>query len=503
MEQDIYNLLEDQNKTMLRLVEIISESHRWYSVNELGLRLNVVERTIQRYIHQLEDAVEAYNDVKENYIQLNYEKYNGVQLISESGSNFIEFKTFIMENDETMQAFKKIMFEEFYSVKKYAMTYFTSENSVRKSLKKITHFLNLYHLSLSRSTFQIVGEEKNIRVIAYIIGWVTFKGVSWPFDSVDQLKAYQTVDHFSETFDIKFSNIQRKQMAYMLAINLIRFRKNHVIELESDWKNYVNLQGLSQSLPLLSEFADDYHIHVESEICFYVLLLQMKIKVFESEDLKQRVFNYHKKCNSDVYQATELFITQFSEKIIPIPEELKDRFFLTSFCAHLFCKVFKQLHVDIDGHQILDESEYDYPTLKENIATFIQELHEDSGLDLFLEEEFLTQKYILLFSSISPLNYYEPPIRIFLDSDLPFFVKQNIMTKISDRFKHDFNITFLPDQSLQNSDIVLTNIPNIIEEEQRFTYKVHLFDFPIKLRDFIEIERKLKLVAQLKNETVS
>lgn len=500
MEEDIFDLLEDQNKIMLKLLEIISESHRWYSVNELSSRLNVVERTIQRYIHQLEDTVAQYNEVKDSYIQLNYEKYNGIQLETDSGSNYIEFKTYILETDITIHILKKIMFEEFYSVKKYAMTYFVSENAIRKSLKKINIFLDLYNLSLSRSSFQVVGEEKNIRIIAYIVGWVTFKGVTWPFDSIDQRKAYQTVDNFSEAFKLTFSNIQRKQMAYMLAINLIRFRKNHVIGLEPEWKNYVNIPVLMQTLPVMTDLVDVYHIRVESEMCFYVLLLQMKVKVFESEELKRRVFAYHEKCHSDIFHATHLFMKRFQEKLMPIPEELSDRFFLTSFCAHLFCRIFNQLQVDIDGHQLMDQAEYDYPTLKEKLNCFIKDLHEESDIELFLSREFLAQKYILLFSSISPLNYYEPPIKIFLDSDLPFFVKQTITTKINDRFKHDFNIIFLKDQSLQDSDIVLTNIPNIIEEEQRFTYKVHLFDFPIKLRDFIEIEKKLKLVAYLKSQ---
>ncbi|MGM0217505.1 helix-turn-helix domain-containing protein [Enterococcus sp. AZ126] len=503
MEDDIFDLLEEPNKVMLNLLEIISESHNWYSVSELSIRLSMVERTVQRYIHQLEDAVAQYNEVKDNYIQINYEKYNGIQLETQSGSNYMEFKTYLLSNDETMQVLKKILFEEFYSVKKYAMTYFVSENSVRKSLKKIKQFLSLYDLSLSRSTFKLEGEEKKIRIITYIIGWVTFKGVTWPFDAIDQLKVYNTVDRFSNIYKINFSNVHRKQMAYMLAVNLIRFRKNHIIKLEPDWKNYVNIQGLLQTLPLLADVADEYHIHVESEIYFYVLLLQMKIKVFESDDLRHRIFSYHEKCQSDIFNATKLFVDRFHERLIAIPEELKDRFFLTSFCAHLYCKVFNQLHVDIDGHQISKETDYDYPTLKENLSYFIQQLYKESGHVLFLEKEFLIQKYLLLFSSISPLNYYEPAIRIFLDSDLPFFVKQNIMTKINDRFKYDFNIQFQKDQVLHQSDIILTNIPNTTMEEQRFTYKVHLFDFPIKLRDFIEIERKLRLVALAKTQPSS
>lgn len=500
MEADILDLLDDQNKIMLKMLEIVSESQQWYSVHELSQRLNVVERTVQRYIHQLEDTLDEYNEVKDSYIKLTYEKYNGVLLESETGSNYLNFKNHILENDETIQILKKILFEEFYSVNKYAMSYFVSENAIRKSLKKIKGFLNLYGLSLSRSSFQIEGEEKKIRIIGYIIGWVTFKGVTWPFDSIDQLKAYNAVDSFSQSVGIKFSDVHRKQMAYMMAVNFIRLRKNHVIELEPHWKDYVNVPALLATLPPAKTFVDNYNIYVESELVFYALLLQMKIKIYESEDLKQRIFDFHQKKQSDIYQTTTLFVTRFHDTLVPIPAEIKERFFITSFYAHLFCRVFNQLKVDIDGHSVINESDYDYPILKENLTFFIQSLHKESNQSIFLEKDFLLQKYLLLFSSVTPLNYYEPPIRLFLDTDLPFFVKESIITKITDRFKHDFNISFLTHQLLHESDIVLTNIPNIIEEQQRFSYKVHLFDFPIKSSDFQEIEKKLKIVAKMKSQ---
>lgn len=498
MDEDIELLLEDQNRVILKLVNILVESYHGYSTNELSLRINVTERSIQRYIRQLKDLVSQYNEEKDKNLQVDFERYNGVRLRSDSGSNFMDFKTYIWENDATIQIFRYVMFEEFYSVKKYSLAHFTSESAVRRSLKKIDQFLTLYNLSLKRNTFEIVGKEKDIRIVSYILGWVIFKGTSWPFDSIDQAKAYQAVDVFTEFFKLKLSIIQRKQMAYILAINWIRFRKKHFIEIEDNWLNYVDLTSLKSSLSFLTNFKEEYHIYEDSELYFYVLLLQMKAKIFDSAEFKKRVFRYHKARQSDVYLATELFMKQFSEEFMPVPKELQERFFITSFSAHLFCKTFKNIKVDIDGHQNLNELDYDYPVLKEKIYLFIESLQEKSNDDLFLEKNFLFQKYILLFSAIAPLNFYEPSIEIFLDSDLPLFVKKNIMTKISDRFKHDFNIVFLDTQQLMEADLILTNIPNIIDEEQRFTYRIHLFDFPFKSKDFIDLEIQLRQIIQKK-----
>ncbi|AQP53470.1 hypothetical protein CBF34_08185 [Vagococcus penaei] len=498
MEKNIFNLLNNHNKVILNMLEIISENNRWYSVNEISLQLNVVERTVQRYIHQLEDIVAEYNTEKRQQITLMYEKYKGIYLEIEQGSNYIDFRNYILENDESMLILKKIMFEEFDSVKKYAMTYYVSESMVRKSLKKIKDFLNLYNIDLSRNSFKLIGDEKQIRLVSYIIAWVTFKGVTWPFNTIDQRKIYQTVDGFSNAMKLNVSDIHRKQMAYIFAVNLLRLRKNHIMPFEKSWDNYVNLSMLKESIPLLKSFMADYSVHIDAEIYFYVLLMQTKVKIYESNELRDRILGYHKKMNSDIYRATELFVKQFESELTEIPYEIKERFFVTSFCAHLFAQLFTQINMDIDGHPLFELDDNEFPTLRGILSKFIDDLYEQSQNPLFLEKGFLIQKYLLLFSSILPLTHYEPAIYIYLETDLPYFIKQNIMVRISDRFKHDFNLSFLDMSQKDKADIIFTNVPNLIEERQRFTYGILLFDFPIKLRDFIELEKKLQIVVQKK-----
>ncbi len=496
MEKDILNLLDTQNKIMLNILDLVSESHRWYTVGEISQELSVVERTVQRYIHRLKEMIDDYNKEKEHHIALSYEKYKGVLLEIDSGSNYMELKSYILENDETMKIFKLIIFEEFQSIQTYATTNFVSESLVRKSLKKINEFLKIYDLSLSRSTFIIKGEEKQIRLIVYISAWIIFKGVTWPFDFINQEKIYLSVDSLSEELNLGFSVIHRKQMAYMLAVNILRLRKKHVIEMEKEWKDYVNLPKLIDKFPVLNEFIADYNIYIESEIYFYLVLLQLKTKFYESKSYKEKVLNYHKKMNSNVYQATEIFIQTFEVEITEISEELKDKFFVTSFCAHLFCHLFTNTQVDMDGYMIFSDLENEYPNLHNKLLDLLKKMYEKKSEALFLNEKFLLQKYMLLFSSMRRLTHYEPKIELFLDSDLPYFVKNNLKKQIVNRFEYEFNLAFIETNEKRTADLILTNIPNVLEEKLRFSQKVHLFEFPFNQRDFLEIERKFRGISQ-------
>ena len=495
MEKDIMNLLDTQNQVMVNILDLISDNNRWYTVNEISMELMVVERTVQRYIHRLQELVNDYNEEKHHLVVIHYEKYKGVRLEIDSGSNYMELKSYILENDETMQIFKLIIFEEFESISKYAADNYVSESSIRKSLKKIKQFLSNYQLSLSRSSFRIEGEEKQIRLIIYITTWIIFKGVTWPFDFISQRKIYASVDRFSEELDLGFSVIHQKQMAYMLAVNILRLRKKHVITMEDEWRQYVNLPKLIEKIPMLNVFISDYNIYIESELYFYVVLLQLKPKFFESENYRNSVFNYHQKMSSNIYKSTELFMDTFNKKIDVIPEELETRFFVTSFCTHLFSQLFSNIQVDIDGHMIFRNLEDDYPNLNNHLEELVEELHEVSGEVLFTKKSFLLQKYMMLFSSVLPLTYYESEIKLYLDTDLPFFVKTNVTNQITDRFKYDFNLRFITSNEMEEADLVLTNIPNLLEEELRFSKQVHLFDFPFNHRDFIEIERKMKAIV--------
>ncbi|MGX7014300.1 helix-turn-helix domain-containing protein [Vagococcus silagei] len=498
MDKTIFSLLDRRNQAILNIIEIISDTNQWYSINELSQSLDVSSRTVQRYINTLIEFVDAYNEKSNRPIELQLEKFKGIKLIIDRGSNYMVFRNFILEQDDTLFLLSQLLIGNVPSVRKYADDNYLNEDTVRKNIRKIKHFFKDYDLGIANNTLEITGEEKQIRLIMFVIFWLVFKGLNWPFKAIDRNKVNNTINYLEDDLGTKLSEIHRRQLSYLLAIHLIRISKGHVVEMEDEWKSFVNIHSLIKRSHFLNALREDYLIYSESELTLLTLGLLSKPKFYQIEIFKTNVFDYQAKTNSDVYQITQQFMDYFEENIVEIPDNIQERFFSTAFCTHLFAKIFNNIHVDIDGHDISRIYRKDYPTLEKKLLTLIANLKESTQNPLFEEEHFLMQKYMLLFSSILPMTYFEPTITLFLDSDLPYYLKQNLVKKITGYFKFDFNLIVLENDEEEKADLILTNIPNLFEEQHRFSYDIHLFEYPFKPRDFNDIEKKLRIITQRK-----
>ncbi|HAK1493031.1 TPA: transcriptional regulator, partial [Listeria monocytogenes] len=105
-----------------------------------------------------------------------------------------------------------------------------------------------------------------------------------------------------------------------------------------------------KSLTKIKAVFESLNIQKESEIYFFYLLMETRPKLYENKEVARRALEPHKKNNSDVYAATEVFIRVFSEEMAPIPQKKYDLFFNSSFSAHLFCTLFKHFSADINGY---------------------------------------------------------------------------------------------------------------------------------------------------------
>ncbi len=62
---------------------------------------------------------------------------------------------------------------------------------------------------------------------------------------------------------------------------------------------------------------ESLNIQKESEIYFFYLLMETRPKLYENKEVARRALEPHKKNNSDVYAATEVFYTCFFQKKWP------------------------------------------------------------------------------------------------------------------------------------------------------------------------------------------
>lgn len=498
METDLFMLLDSNSRNILSILSIISEKNEWYTIHDISNHLNVVERTIQRYILQLNDSINEFNDqVKEkDRLFLRYEKYKGVHLETPKGQGLRLFKHLVLEQDETFMMLKHIFFEEFESVTKYALDHYISESKVRKSLKKIRQYLKRYQLSLSNISFKITGEEKNIRLLTYYVMWYGFKTNDWPFKQLSQEKLYKMVDYSNDKLGINVTKTQRKQLTYMLGVNLFRLSKGHVIHYETDWEKYVNIHQVQSLLPELVMLFFRRQQELSSEIYFYMLLIQLKANMYQSERFKDSMLSYHQQQQSDVYCVTEHFVKSFHKNLLNIPQSLYDSFFLTSFCSHLFCKVFQCVSIIMSTKANTFERQTSDTRLHKELNILIENMLVETNNTIFMQKQFLVEKYMMLFSMIHPITYFEPTITILLESDLPFLTKKLLEKELTSRYSGRYHIECV-DFYQEGIDLILTNISESFTAKESESFYIYYFEYPLSQRDIEEIDKLMENIHKI------
>ncbi|MBA3925831.1 helix-turn-helix domain-containing protein [Listeria rustica] len=484
MKNDIYRAIDQSTTNSMMILRMISEESRWYTVNELSERLDMIPRTVQRYLVDLLEKVDGYQDDK---IQLHTAKNKGVFLEIMAGADVVGFELYLLEDNVTFMLMKAVFFEEFTSVKRFAMDNFLSETTVRRTLKTFQELLEPYGISLKRETYELVGTETQIRMFAYSVFWRIYRGALWPFDIVDQETIEDATERVSTSLRLNLTHVQKNQIGYILAINIIRIRKRHTVDMNPNWKNYLDLDNDFKRLNKMKAVFESMNIQKEGEIYFFYLLMETRPKLYENSELARRIMAPHQKNESDIYLATEALMRAFSAEIIDIPEKKKETFFKNSFCAHLFCTLFKSFSVDINGYEYLHRVAEYYPNLFGKLDELLDELYEETRNELFLEKQFLLTRYALLFSSIKPLTYFEEQVQIVLDTDLPKLAENNLRHQIDDTLKYRYKVHFLNKNSAHQADVILTTISTPMMMEQYHRGKILYIGPELSARDFANI----------------
>ncbi|WP_413480450.1 helix-turn-helix domain-containing protein [Carnobacterium maltaromaticum] len=127
MIDEKYDIVGQATRNIKQILAIISEEKRWYTILEISERSDMITRTVQRYIHELDARIRNFND---DNIQLLVTKNKGVFLELHPGADLSGFSLFLLEDNITIDLLKSLFFENFHSVKKFAYDNFMSETTL-------------------------------------------------------------------------------------------------------------------------------------------------------------------------------------------------------------------------------------------------------------------------------------------------------------------------------------------------------------------------------------
>ena len=488
MDNKLKKLLSSNHQILLDIIQCISDKADGITVHEISSKLSMSPRTIQRYLNKLEKLIVSFSCEKNQ--AFDFKKSNGIKFEINNNTHLLLLKKYIYEKDNTIQLLVYLLFNATISKKKYCQQTYLSESSLDASIEKINLFLSEFDLIIDANRLKIIGKETQIRSIAYSIAWILFENEEWPtpFTIISEKKITEDIQLLVKNLNLTVHYVHKRELSYLIAITILRYRAGNTVKCEKEWVDYFPTQLASSLSDTITQIILGHHIVSNEEIRFFTINLLTRPYVYENNPLRNELLEFIQK-ETIVYDSTKMFIEYFSEEVFFIPMDGYDDIFIFLYRSHLFAHIYDHMDFDYNGHYLLDEIHQKLPSYRTERAYFITCLYKKTGYSLFLETNYLIQRYYMIETFFNPDLLLGRAIKVVVETDLPEIFDNVIKKRLFDYFKYDYKLVFLNEQYLQKSDITLSTIL----KSSREGLIVH-FNYPIQERDLINISENFKLL---------
>lgn len=466
--------------------------HRLVSIDKICESTKLDRRTVDRY---LDDIMMQYQLLKEKQpvsFTLSREASGEIKLDYVNYKSFQIFLVMMIEQNLTVDIMKKLLLGDKIHLLTYSDEHFISLSTIKRRLSQIRQILAIYHLKVKNKggTIEIIGEEKQIRLLAYTFFWLMYKGGVWPFKTITKEKAIAVQKAIYGSVIENWSFTNNEQMLTIIAINIIRYRKGYYLNLTSGWRNneYFDRRG-----EILEEISENF-LFSEDEVLFLMVMILTQEKYYFNEWIRTEALAYHEKFQTPILLATKKYLDYYSEMVYPISQEQREKYFFYLLGNHLYSALFNPLPMAIGSFIFTEQYLERYPNLLRKIEKVWERVRTEVDDPLLENRVFLFARYLLLSSKIHSLTLFENPITILLETDLPLIAEQNIAKQLINHFRDQYKFQVVSRRELsgvEKVDLVISN--NFLSElEHVGTPQMLLYiEDELRIDDFIRIERKL------------
>lgn len=494
MKNQLIEISESKNQVLINILQIISESERWFSLKEIADLINVSDRSSQRYINELCDVVIAYNKKNKDYFSLITKKNYGVKLLVSSHASVEFIVNYILQEDENIKLLTALLFEDYENITEYSERNFLAKYSINQACNKCNDILKCFSLKVDKKKFKLSGLESNIRIFMYHFCWELYNSEEWPerFQFVNYHEIESDVLYIAEALSISIMNpIKLKKIMYCLTIFIIRYNKKKSIVLSDKLKKnvpvYINESDNPVLIDIVSHIFEKRVIYNIDEVYSFILYLLCGSWIYRAPYLKNNILEYHHRINSDVFEATTLFFDVFQKNVSIISVEELESSFEFIFRSHLKVSVYLELQIKFEHSYSLGEVSESYMNYLSKMIEIINQMKEIKNLKIFEYKTYLSQRYIMLLLSLDLQKSYNKPIHIKLNTDYPSIYEEYLKKYISDYFKYDYNLKFIDNSYFQKPDLILNTQPEI----ETYDKKIISIDCPMCERELEKLQGNL------------
>ena len=242
-------LLSKTEQDLLFLLEELTKHHDWIEIPVLAEKLNFSIEELQEHLFKLEQLFP-------NLLLKSRKK--GIQLQFEV-RNSLDPRITIFEQSETYSFLNYLFFKEGQPLEQMCQELVMSCERVQEIIQHLnTKLPQHYGISIQPSPLVMEGEEEDIRAFYLDYFSQSYSFLDWPFPSISEESLTHLIQLFLDAQQVSPSLSSLRQIKYILAINLERFKRKHFIEnptplLTSHYSSLMQIPQFEQDIKKLAK----------------------------------------------------------------------------------------------------------------------------------------------------------------------------------------------------------------------------------------------------------
>ena len=453
-------LLSETEQNLLMLLEELTKHQDWIQDSSLSENLNLSAEELQEHVFKLEQLfpnllIQSTKEV----IQLQFDF-----------QNTLDPRIAIFKQSETYSFLNRLFFKEEDSLdqmcQELVMSYERGQEIIQHLNTKLPPH---YGISIQPSPLVMDGTEEDIRAFYLDYFSQSYDFLDWPFPSISEESLTHLIQLFLDAQQVSPNLSSLRQIKYILAINLERFSKSHLIENPTPLltSHYSSLMQIPQFEQDIKKLAKKLHFEPTKEALEQLVSTPVKSTQITNKPCNEAIGDIHQIQKS--YRLLSQILEELAKEFHLQIENREELIWLLHYTAQAdFFHPLNNKSLEKQKSLLLTNYQKEFPKLfevsKSKFQTYLAEIGLESHPSKLQElvYAFSIQGQRILVQLLQKL----PKIRVLVISHLDSEHAQNLIDTLS----HYGNNLYLFDpwekSSISSSifnqiphDIVITTFP--------------------------------------------
>lgn len=435
--------LERPIQMQLAILETLYFSEKPYSLEKLARSLSSDKRSVAQYCQKIQELPNA----------IHFAKISSHYHFTGDSKEYQLLYADILALSPIFQLIYQLIFVSKIQIKDFLVSIEISEFILRRHITQLNKKFAPYDIQIKTKNGDIylTGKETQIRYFSYLVLWETYRGVIWPFATIDFAQTLSDVENLFEAVGQQPNKIKVLQWCYISAINFLRSSQGHLIDnnilptfTTQIWKEF------SEEAQIFQEVIGDKLS--ETELRFSFLWMQSKTNFYLAKNFLERALKLHLAKQT----SARLFMIKFFSYLNTLKRNqfnhIKKRKLLNAtLLANSMHAILFPNFLTLNKEFIFDIEEKHPELLGEMSRVCTEFKHQEEAL-YWLRPWILTEAFLI----IAPPTYFDKQLNVKFESDLPHSLELAAMKKINDSLRPYINLFMTNDLSIQPDLIIRT-----------------------------------------------